>query len=98
MKRSKFNRDALPPVADVLGLLDLTPTRQNGSGYAQVRCPLHGEQNPSLSIHMKQGNWRCFACGEAGGDVLGLYQRARGLSFPQAARELGAWRGDERNS
>ncbi len=88
-----FNRDALPAVADVLALLSLEPVRPNGSGYAQVRCPIHGESNPSLSIHLERGNWRCFACGETGGDALELYRRARGLSFAQAARELGAWEG-----
>ncbi|MFL9907349.1 CHC2 zinc finger domain-containing protein [Paraburkholderia sp. RL17-337-BIB-A] len=90
---SQFNREALPPVGDVLALLNLEPGRPNGSGYGQVRCPIHGESNPSLSIHLERGNWRCFACGEAGGDVLELYRRARGLSFAQAARELGAWEG-----
>ncbi|NUA28664.1 CHC2 zinc finger domain-containing protein [Cupriavidus basilensis] len=88
-----FNRDALPPVADVLARLNLAASRLNGSGYAQVRCPIHSEDNPSLSIHMQRGNWRCFACGEAGGDVLELYRRTRDISFIQAARELGAWEG-----
>ncbi|MFL9930877.1 CHC2 zinc finger domain-containing protein [Paraburkholderia sp. RL18-103-BIB-C] len=93
MTRPQFNRDALPAVADVLALLNLEPTKSNGSGYAQVRCPIHGERNPSLSIHLERGNWRCFACGEAGGDQLELYRRARGLSFTQAARDLGCWEG-----
>lgn len=66
-------------------------TKPNVSGYAQLRCPIHGESNSSLSIHLERGNWRCFACGAAGGDVLELYRRARGLPFKQAARELGAW-------
>lgn len=93
MSESHFRRDLVPPVADVLALLNLEPSKPNGSGYAQVRCPLHGESNPSLSVHLERGNWRCFACGEAGGDVLELYRRARGVSFTQAARELGAWEG-----
>lgn len=93
MTESHFRRDRVPPVADVLALLQLEPKKANDSGYAQVRCPLHGEANPSLSVHMGRGNWKCFACGEAGGDVLELYRRARGVSFTQAARELGAWEG-----
>lgn len=93
MTESYFKRDRVPAVSDVLTLLDLRPSKPNGSGFAQVRCPLHGEAHPSLSIHLGRGNWRCFACGEAGGDVLELYRRARGVSFTQAARELGAWEG-----
>ncbi|MDG0025950.1 CHC2 zinc finger domain-containing protein [Trinickia sp. Y13] len=93
MKASRFNRDCVPTVADVLALLSIEAGKPNGSGYTQVRCPIHGESNPSLSIHLERGNWRCFACGEAGGDALELYRRARGLRFTQAARELGAWEG-----
>ncbi|MHB9839968.1 CHC2 zinc finger domain-containing protein [Paraburkholderia terrae] len=81
----------MPAVADVLRFLDFEPTRPNRSGYAQMRCPIHGEDHPSLSIHMERGNWKCFACAAAGGDVLELYRQVRGLSFVQAARELGCW-------
>lgn len=91
MTRSCFHRNRVPPVLDVLARLNLRPSRPNGSDYAQVCCPAHDEDNPSLSIHLERGNWRCFACGEAGGDAFELYRRTRGLSFAQAARELGAW-------
>ena len=90
---SHFNRNRVPPVADVLARLHLQPSKPNHSGYAQMRCPLHGEANPSLSVHLERGNWRCFACGAVGGDALELYRRARELTFVQAARELGAWEG-----
>jgi DNA primase len=93
MVSNSFRRDRVPVVADVLRLLKLEATKPNGSGYAQVCCPIHGESHASLSIHTERGNWRCFACGEVGGDALELYRRARGLTFVQAARELGAWEG-----
>ncbi|WP_153099625.1 CHC2 zinc finger domain-containing protein [Paraburkholderia hayleyella] len=91
MSSFPFRRDRIPSVADVLALLSIEAGKPNASGYMQVRCPIHGERNPSLSVHAEQGNWRCFACGEAGGDALELYRRARGIPFTQAARELGAW-------
>ncbi|KAA1015122.1 molecular chaperone [Paraburkholderia panacisoli] len=93
MNRTFFRRDRLPSVIAVLASMGIETTKPNASGYAQVRCPIHGEANPSLSIHLERGNWKCFACGEAGGDSLELYRRVRGLSFTQAARELGAWEG-----
>lgn len=91
MKATHFRRDRLPAVGYVLQLFGIEPPKPNGSGYAQVKCPIHGENNPSLSIHLERGDWKCFACGEAGGDALELYRRVRGLTFAQAARELGAW-------
>ncbi|RQR29409.1 CHC2 zinc finger domain-containing protein [Burkholderia sp. Bp9142] len=93
MKCASFRPDWLPPVTAVLAQMGAEISKSNGSGYAQIRCPIHGECNPSLSIHLERGNWRCFACGAAGGDVLELFRRARGLTFAQAARELGAWEG-----
>ena len=91
MKRRHFRRERLPAVADVLASLALAPSKANQAGYAQVRCPIHDEHRASLSIHLTRGNWHCFACGASGGDVLELYRCARGLTFAQAARELGAW-------
>jgi len=91
MTKANFCRDRLPSVGDVLGLLGIEPPKPNGSGYTQVKCLIHGEDNPSLSIHLERGNWKCFACGEAGGDALELYRRVRSLTFAQAARELGCW-------
>lgn len=89
--RSRFRRNRLPAISDVMSLLHLEQPKPNRTGYAQVCCPIHGEDNPSLSIHMERGNWKCFACGATGGDALELYRRARGLTFAQAARDLGCW-------
>lgn len=91
MKKQHFRRDRLPLAVDALALLSIELGRANRAGYALVRCPIHGESHPSLSIHLARGNWRCFACGEHGGDVLELYRRARRITFKEAARELGAW-------
>jgi CHC2 zinc finger len=88
---SCFRRDRVPSVAELLCLLNLTASKPNRSGYMQMRCPIHGEENPSLSIHLEHGNWKCFACGATGGDALELYRRVRRISFAQAAHELGAW-------
>lgn len=90
---NNFNRDALPPVVDVLALLDISAPKATAKGYAQVACPIHGDAKPSLSIHLERDNFKCWACGATGGDVLDLYRKARGLSFVQAARDLGAWEG-----
>ena len=33
---------------------------------AMVHCPLHDDRTPSLSIHLEEGVWHCFSCGESG--------------------------------
>lgn len=86
----RFNRGALPSVANVLRLLGRAASKANGSGYAQIRCPIHEEREPSMSIHLERGDGRCIACGASGRDALELYRRARSDSLLQAAHELGA--------
>ncbi len=54
------------------------------------RCPLHNDNNPSLSVNPEKGLWRCFPCG-VGGDVVRLAQLAWGYPVEEshiAAAEL----------
>jgi Helix-turn-helix domain len=82
MTESPFRRNRVSPVAEVPALLSIEAGKPSGSGYVQVRCPIHGESNTSLSVNIERGNWRRFACGEARGDAPELYRRARGISHP----------------
>lgn len=34
---------------------------------ALLLCPFHNEDSPSFSIHLNEGLWQCFGCGEKGG-------------------------------
>jgi DNA primase len=40
---------------------------------ALLLCPFHSEDSPSFSIHLNEGLWQCFGCGEKGG-VNKLYR------------------------
>lgn len=33
---------------------------------ANFNCPFHGEKNPSCGMQLKNGLWKCFACGVSG--------------------------------
>ena len=92
--KNRFIKARLPAPISVLARLGITPKAANNAGYWLVKCPLHKngkEQHPSLAIHQVNGNFRCFACGASGGDVLSLWMKYTGKPFKQAARELGAW-------
>jgi DNA primase len=41
---------------------------------ALLLCPFHSENTPSFSIHLDEGLWRCFGCGESGG-LKKLYRK-----------------------
>lgn len=34
----------------------------SGPHYVMIQCPFHDDSNPSLSVSLKTGSWRCFAC------------------------------------
>lgn len=92
--QGQFNKVALPPPVAVLARIGIKPKPANSAGYWLVRCPFHKggeEKNASLSMHQANGNFRCFACGAHGGDVLSFWMQHTRQSFKQAAQELGAW-------
>lgn len=89
MIRLCFRRDLLP---DALGYFEGAGLRLIGRGrWRSAICPFHRDHNPSLRINAETGAFRCMACGARGGDVLDFHRTRHGLSFPQAARDLGAW-------
>lgn len=40
---------------------------------AMVHCPFHEDRTPSFSIHLEEGVWHCFSCGQ-GGTLKKLYR------------------------
>lgn len=74
------------PLADVVGRLGLgEPTGRWGE--PRILCPLHDDSTPSLRLNLSDGLWYCDPCG-IGGDGIELWRRVRGVSFPDAVREL----------
>jgi DNA primase len=89
MRRSRFKRALLP---EPLGYFEAAGVRLIGRGqWRSALCPFHGDHNPSLRINVQTGGFRCMACGAKGRDVLDFHRARHSLSFPQAARDLGAW-------
>jgi hypothetical protein len=66
------------------------PSRQ---GWTKISCfndAAHprGDRNPSASVNLDKGRYRCFACGIEG-DAYDLLQQLEGLTFAQARTILG---------
>jgi len=84
-----LDRERLP---DPLGFFKREGLRLFGRGiWRSALCPFHDDTQPSLRINAETGAYRCMACGAKGGDVLAFHRQRHGLSFMQAARDLGAW-------
>ena len=57
------------------------------SGSFMVRCPLpshgHFDRSPSLRLHLDDGIWHCFGCGQTG-DVVKWVCQSEGVGWRQA--------------
>ena len=72
---------------DLAELVGRTVTlRRNGRSSVGL-CPFHQEKSPSFNVIPHKGIFHCFGCGE-GGDAVAWLRKTRGLSFPEAVREL----------
>lgn len=62
-------------------------------GWQKVRCfgvgHLYGDRNPSASVNLTRGYYRCFGCG-LHGDVFDLIQAEKGVDFKTAKTMMGA--------
>lgn len=50
------------------------------------KCPFHDENNPSFSVNLDTGYWKCFSCGRGGGIKKLLY--ALGISYDTSSLSL----------
>ena len=88
-------------VLEALGILGEGRARQRQAAGWLVRCVVHADATPSMSVQARDGLllWKCHAC-DAGGDVLSLIAAVRGLRVDGAdfrqvllegARLAGLW-------
>jgi len=64
----------------------------NGNGQGKGYCPFHKDENPSLSINFKTGQYFCHVCND-GGDLFKFYMRHKQVDFKEALRQLSEYSG-----
>jgi len=86
-----FDTDKPALIEAVLEYLGVRYRRER-RGWQKVRCfgPAHarGDRNPSASVSLSEGRYKCFAC-EMEGDGFDLMLKAEGLMAPEAMAALG---------
>ena len=87
-----LDRRSLPTPTQYLARAGLRLGKRRGL-WISVCCPAHkggAEANPSMSVHLDDGHFRCFACGVKGGDILALHRLMNpSLGFLDAVADLG---------
>lgn len=62
--------------------------RANSTGWAIGLCPFHDDHNPSLSLNLESGAFKCFSCGASGSSIVAFHMRLTGSPYKEAAKEL----------
>lgn len=85
-----FYRDRLPDPVTYFEAQGLVLTGPRSAKWRTTRCNFH-DGSDSMRVNVKDGAWKCMACGAGGGDVLAYEMQATGADFVTAAKALGAW-------
>ncbi|GJQ48030.1 MAG: AAA family ATPase [Candidatus Kuenenia stuttgartiensis] len=80
LDKTKFYKERIPSL------------QINGKPEAVGLCPFHNDTNPSLSVNLDTGLYRCYACG-AKGDVFTFYQETNGVDFLTTLEDLAVYTG-----
>ncbi|MCK5295283.1 MAG: hypothetical protein KAJ75_00205 [Alphaproteobacteria bacterium] len=52
-------------------------------------CPFHNDKRAgSFVVNKITGAFKCFSCGENGGDIINFHMKANSLSFKEAFKQL----------
>jgi hypothetical protein len=88
----RFRKDLLP-VPRIFYERQFGPFRHRKTrrGWVEVLCLFHPDHNPSLSINVESGAFKCWSCDAHGGDVIDFVRLRDNVDFKTAAKTLGAW-------
>jgi len=52
-------------------------------------CPFHADKRPgSFVVNKVTGAFKCFSCGETGGDIIAFHMKANQMGFKEAIHQL----------
>lgn len=88
-----FDRTRVPDPVSYFAANDMRLIGAAAAPWKTAACTFHGGSD-SLRVNTRSGGWICMACGVKGGDMLAFHMQAHGLTFVEAARQLGAWKED----
>ncbi|WP_138514558.1 CHC2 zinc finger domain-containing protein [Rhodoferax bucti] len=91
-----FDRNLLPEPTSYFESKGLKLSGPARSKWKTTDCSFHGGN--SMRVNAASGAWVCMNCGEKGGDVLAYEIKTTGNDFVDAAKHLGAWVEDGRQS
>jgi len=85
------NFDAKQQIKQAVDIVDLVGSylqlRREGRGFKAI-CPWHDDSRPSLQVNPERQTFKCWVCGDVGGDIFSFVMKMEGVAFPEAMRLL----------
>ena len=76
-------------LADIVEVIEScgVQLKKKGTHY-ECCCPFHQEKTPSFKVDTRKQTWFCYGGCQEGGNAIRFIMRYKGLSFPDAVKEL----------
>ena len=71
-------------IVEIIGTY--TRLKRSGKNWTGL-CPFHADKNPSFSVNIERGLYKCFSCGE-GGDLFKFVGKKENLDFIETVEFL----------
>ncbi len=85
---ANFIKERLSPVDFYHYELPNAPLKRQGWNDGGLCC-FHSDNKPgSFRVNLATGAYKCFSCGEAGGDIVAFVMALYGLQFVEAMAKL----------
>jgi hypothetical protein len=81
------------PSPDEFYTAEIEGLKEYSDGWAWGCCPFHADSNPSFTVNMESGAYRCMSsnCGAHGGSIVSFVSELHGLDWREALDFLGDW-------
>ncbi len=83
--------DVKERIREAVDIVDLVGSylqlRREGRGYKAL-CPWHDDSKPSLTINPERQSFKCWVCGDKGGDIFSFVMAIERVAFPEALAML----------
>lgn len=87
----EFIKTSLPPERYYSAFLEGSLGKSTGNFWHLWNglCPFHNDRHPgSFFVNRLTGSFRCFSCGEHGGDIITFHKKANRIGLRETIDQL----------
>ena len=88
---SADTKERIRQAVDIVDLVGSSISlRRQGNMFVGL-CPFHADSKPSLQVRQDRQTWKCWVCGDKGGDIFSWVMEYDKVDFKDALKLLASW-------